>query len=94
MAKYIEQDAIYRKLEERYKYSSGEAHQAYSQAIDDLLSIPVIDMVEVVRCEKCKYHIYDSEYDRHRCNRLLSTFKIENDDFCSYGEREGKQSET
>ena len=49
---------------------------------------PAADAVEVVRCETCKYHIYDSEYDRHWCNRLLSTFEIRNDDFCSYGERE------
>ena len=51
--------------------------------LSELYDMLASDVVEVVRCEKCKYHIYD----RHWCNRLLSTFKIENDDFCSYGER-------
>ncbi len=43
----------------------------------------------VVRCEECKYHIYDSEYNKYWCNRALGTFEIRKDDFCSYGEREG-----
>lgn len=91
MAKYIEQDAIYRKLEERYKYSSGEAHQAYSQAIDDLLSIPVIDVVEVVRCGKCRLGTPSCLPGMIHCAN--NNMEHRPNCYCSYGERKDKQNE-
>ena len=52
----------------------------------------VVDVVEVVRCRDCKY--YDKKY--HQCKLhseepdQYSTgfiFNMQEDDFCSYGER-------
>lgn len=43
---------------------------------------PTVDAVEVVRCRECKYH------NKPPCPMRLSFNWTEDDDFCSYGERE------
>lgn len=48
---------------------------------------PAADLVEVVRCKDCKWH--DSvDGPMRQCDIT------DDDDFCSYGEREDKQNET
>ena len=59
---------------------------------DLIMKQPTIDVAEVVRCRDCKY--YDKKY--HQC-KLHSeepdqystgfVFNMQEDDFCSYGER-------
>ena len=43
---------------------------------------PTVGSVEVVRCRECKYH------NKPPCPMRLSFNWTEDDDFCSYGERE------
>ena len=43
---------------------------------------PTVDAVPVVRCRECKYH------NKPPCPMRLSFNWTEDDDFCSYGERE------
>ena len=63
-----------------------------SAVIKELEIMPAIDVAEVVRCRDCKY--YDKKY--HQCKLhseepdQYSTgfiFNMQEDDFCSYGER-------
>lgn len=43
MDELINRDELYKKLEGRYKFSSGQAHKAYGIAIDDVCDAPTID---------------------------------------------------
>lgn len=69
------------------------APEHYSVLVNDLImKQPTIDVAEVVRCRDCKY--YDKKY--HQCKLhseepdQYSTgfiFNMQENDFCSYGER-------
>ena len=69
------------------------APEHYSVLVNDLImKQSTIDVAEVVRCRDCKY--YDNKY--HQCKLhseepdQYSTgfiFNMQEDDFCSYGER-------
>ena len=55
--------------------------------LSELYDILAADVVEVVRCKDCKWH--DSvDGPMRQCDIT------DDDDFCSYGEREDKQNET
>lgn len=46
------------------------------------------DVVEVVRCKDCKHFMTDT-FKRTMCNRTFTMFEMNENDFCSYGERKG-----
>ena len=48
---------------------------------------PTVDAVPVVRCRECKYH------NKPPCPMRLSFNWTEDEDFCSYGEKEGADNE-
>ena len=84
--KYIERNDLIKNL-------NYFAPEHYSVLVNDLImKQPTIDVAEVVRCRDCKY--YDKKY--HQCKLhseepdQYSTgfiFNMQEDDFCSYGER-------
>lgn len=80
MADLIERDALY---DNRYKYSSGQAHKAYGIAIDDVCDAPAVDAVPVVRCKDCRY-LYFKDMSAY-CPHSVSACRPDN--FCSCGER-------
>ena len=47
------------------------------------------DFVEVVRCEKCKHYV--ANYCTRDINGRTNMFRMNADDFCSYGERTIKE---
>ena len=49
---------------------------------------PTIDAVPVVRCRECKYH------NKPPCPMRLSFNWTEDEDFCSYGKKEGADNDT
>lgn len=61
-------------------------------AVDDLHGLPVVDAVEVVRCNDCKFHReahYENEGEQPRVKHVCKLYNrtMQLDDFCSYGER-------
>ena len=52
----------------------------FLEALD--MAVKALDAVPVVRCRECKYH------NKPQCPMKLSFNWTEDDDFCSYGERE------
>ena len=54
-------------------------------AISKLKETPAADVVEVVRCKDCIYHI--AEYCTRDIKGRTNMFYMTADDFCSYGER-------
>ena len=93
MKKYIDFDAIYQETFKMDFYTGAECRIA-------LLSQPTADVVEVVRCEKCKYFREYSDAHKRAVERadgdcyLKLTHSYDEqfiacryNDFCSYGER-------
>ena len=82
MAKYINADALLDKIERMWN-----AHQLtntkYKTFVDLLKAEPAADVVEVVRCKDCRYML-----QTEGCALDRDRFMREEEDYCSYGERE------
>ena len=48
---------------------------------------PTIDAVPVVRCRECKYRFKNNGHDKSGCPIIDANIWMDDDDFCSYGER-------
>ena len=65
-------------------YLIGELVDSHGNVhYEDLKNLPAADVVEVVRCEDCRY--WDNRFDVMVCN-LTDGMKGASD-YCSYGER-------
>ena len=82
---------VKRQYEDCHGYS-GNKKAIYREAILAVRSIlhsaKTIDAVPVVRCRECKYH------NKPPCPMRLSFNWTEDEDFCSYGEKEGADNDT
>lgn len=100
---YIDREALEKRLNERLECLRKEYGyydhytDGYDEAVDAVEETPAADVVEVVRCEKCKH------WKNHRTGLLnIKVGECHNDDFpfhcesqpitratdfCSYGER-------
>ena len=50
---------------------------------------PTVDAVEVVRCKDCDYFVGDCDKYNPHCR--LHAILVDEDDFCSYGERKDNE---
>lgn len=85
---YIEREAVIEKLM-NLDPPGFEQSIAGKVAIQVILASPAADVVEVVRCEKCK-HYETSDWDGEilcGCNHPFGLKNIEPNTHCSYGER-------
>ena len=48
----------------------------------------IIDAVPVVRCRECKYRFKNNGHDKSGCPIIDANIWMDDDDFCSHGERE------
>ena len=55
-----------------------------AEFIDDQ---PTIDAVPVVRCRECKYRFKNNGHDKSGCPIIDANIWMDDDDFCSHGER-------
>ena len=46
-----------------------------------------IDAVPVVRCQECKYRFKNNGHDKSGCPIIDANIWMDDDDFCSHGER-------
>lgn len=69
--------------ETEYEVGFEEGQQSIIEAINDA---PVIDAVTVVRCKDCNF------FHKHKWCSLNDTNMCD-EDFCSYGERKGGNSD-
>ena len=84
MAEYIEREA----LKQSIRLIPRTAHPElvhYSTVQKVISDTPTADVVEVVRCWKCKHCDPDNKQCDHPLGTTLPISKKEND-FCSYGE--------
>lgn len=92
MAEYIERDAAV-KIAEKYGTCNGSALGRHSGIADIIASsidaIPAADVAPVVLCKDCKYAARAKWNKKGYRICPASHMEITNDDFCSYGERNG-----
>lgn len=84
MSRYIDADAI---IEKKWQAES----EACFYALEDVVSVTDIEeapTIDIVRCKECKYHFYDESNDCKMCYIHEYGEIWEDDDYCSYGERE------
>ena len=48
---------------------------------------PIIDAVPVVRCWECKYRFKNNGHSKDGCPIIDANIWMDDDDFCSHGER-------
>ena len=53
-----------------------------------LREAPTVDAVEVVRCRECKYRFGNNGHSKNGCPIIDANIWMDDDDFCSHGERE------
>lgn len=89
----IDADALLNKLLERYTerernknlvFAACEIKQDFADMISDF---PTVDAVEVVRCQECKYRFGNNGHSKNGCPIIDANIWMDDDDFCSYGER-------
>ena len=92
MAEYIKRSDVMSICESYsqhcFETSDGRGQDIADRILDDVCVMPVADVVEVVRCEKCNFRgtedcprVYWLELEGDYVD------PTEDDDFCSYGER-------
>ena len=48
---------------------------------------PTIDAIHVVRCRECKYRFKNNGHSKDGCPIIDANIWMDDDDFCSHGER-------
>ena len=54
---------------------------------DFLNAMPTIDAIPVVRCRECKYRFKNNGHSKDGCPIIDANIWMDDDDFCSHGER-------
>ena len=62
----------------------GDAASMAQRVID---SQQTVDAVPVVRCRECKYRFKNNGHDKSGCPIIDTNIWMDDDDFCSHGER-------
>lgn len=83
MARYIDADALIEFIDMGHYRNPLELCYSEQYVVDMIESRLTADVVEVVRCEDCRY--WDNRFDFMVCN-LTDGMKGASD-YCSYGER-------
>lgn len=92
---YIEREALINEINLQKK-SSKTSYPKRSFVVGDVLTCiytaPAADVAEVVRCKECKYRMESTGAGNSLCERKMLGL-VRPDDFCSYGERKGRNAE-
>ena len=84
MAEYIDRNVAIARV------TALEVTEPFATMLDvrrDLADIPAADVAPVVRCKDCRYSGFDPEYGKRWCERCWGSMLVQDDDFCSYGEK-------
>lgn len=98
MAEYIERESLVNRLTDLHDWCKDERKKGLEQSICIVHEQPAADVVEVVRCKDCKYLYCLSAIDRrfycrHTPHGLQGINIIEDNPYCSYGERREEQED-
>ena len=77
----IDADATKRRVADTY---FDTLIPCVNRALDDS---PTVDAVPVVRCRECKYRFKNNGHSKDGCPIIDANIWMDDDDFCSHGER-------
>ena len=80
----IDADALWRKFESEPWYDNADRDEIALPLVDEA---PTVDAVEVVRCRECRYRFKNNGHDKSGCPIIDANIWMDDDDFCSHGER-------
>ena len=92
-ALYEYEDETEKQFLESEELDVGEwiGHRIFVQNMNDIDRQTILNLPsaqpEIIRCKECKYHTYDNIYGFHWCNRMLGTFRVGLEDYCSFAKR-------
>lgn len=95
MAEYIKREALLKDIDENIIFSArhGDAMlnreiRGASKVINRILDAPTADVVEVVRCKKCKHHHWEQEPCHGKTEHFCSVLdaQVFKDFYCYFGE--------
>ena len=78
-------EAIYDNVPAPYE----DASWAKENCLAEIEEAQTVDAVPVVRCRECKYRFKNNGHDKSGCPIIDANIWMDDDDFCSYGERTG-----
>ena len=61
---------------------------AKEDCLAEIYVAPTVDAIPVVRCRECKYRFKNNGHSKDGCPIIDANIWIDDDDFCSHGERE------
>ena len=64
-----------------------DASWAKENCLAEIDAAPTVDAVPVVRCLECKYRFGNNGHSKNGCPIIDANIWMDDDDFCSYGER-------
>lgn len=64
-----------------------DASWAKENCLAEIEAAQTIDAVPVVRCRECKYRFGNNGHSKNGCPIIDANIWMDDDDFCSYGER-------
>ena len=76
-------EAIYDNVPAPYE----DASWAKENCLAEIDAAPTVDAVPVVRCRECKYRFGNNGHSKNGCPIIDANIWMDDDDFCSYGER-------
>lgn len=100
MAKYADVEILKSTMLENANIMAevlgGENADSYVSAnhvIDLIDGLPAADVQEVVRCKDCKYYFKSTAYNGYLCGMAVGLCDVDDDSYCSYGERKDGESQ-
>ena len=76
-------EAIYNNVPAPYE----DASWAKENCLAEIEAAQTIDAVPAVRCRECKYRFENNGHSKNGCPIIDANIWMDDDDFCSYGER-------
>ena len=83
-----ERDKIPYELVSEKPFKHGNSMRGgIRKALRCIEQAPTVDYVPVVRCRECKYRFGNNGHSKNGCPIIDANIWMDDDDFCSYGER-------
>ena len=83
----IDADLLSEAIHENVSALYEDAVCAKEDCLTEVYAAPTVDAVPVVRCRECKYRFKNNGHDKSGCPIIDANIWMDDDDFCSHGER-------
>ena len=96
MPRYTDVDLLLENIKDGVVFTARDKKspelRGARKIINEIKNAPITDVVEITRCNDCKYLLKDlSEKQAHLCMKNpFCRMNVKLDDFCSFGKKEGE----